>query len=123
MTCRGSIVREYCRTKSGTSHILKEDLENTTSFFIYQARDTLHTTTTCETTDGWLGDTYAVCKRVLEGEGKPSHTLNVIPKDLTMALGTALSEALEGKEVNHIVVQVERKEKYLSAFAASRHSV
>ena len=30
--------------------------------------------------------------------------MNVIPKDLAMALGTALSEALEEEEVNHIVV-------------------
>jgi len=60
MTCRGSIVREYYKMKSGASHILKEDLENTTSFFINQAGDTLYTTTTCETTNGWLGDSYAV---------------------------------------------------------------
>jgi len=64
MTCRGSIIREYYKTKNGASHILKEDLENTTSFFIDQSGDTLHTTTTCETTNGWLGDTYAVCKRM-----------------------------------------------------------
>ena len=46
------------------SHILKEDLENTTSLFVDQARDTLHATTTRETTDGRLGDTYMVCKTV-----------------------------------------------------------
>lgn len=40
----------------------------------------------------------------MEGEGEPSHTLNVIPKDFTMALSTTLSETLEAKEVNHIVV-------------------
>jgi hypothetical protein len=39
------------------SYILEEDLKNTTGLFVDQARDTLHTTTTCETTDGWLGDT------------------------------------------------------------------
>jgi hypothetical protein len=46
------------------SHILKEDLENTTSLFVDQTRDTLHTTTTRETTNGRLGDTYSMCKRV-----------------------------------------------------------
>ena len=65
MTCRGWIIKQNYKTKSETSHILKEDLENTTSFFIDQARDTLHTTTTCETTNGWLGDAYAECKRML----------------------------------------------------------
>jgi len=40
-----------------TTYILQEDLENTTSFFVDQARDTLDTTTTGETTDGGLCDT------------------------------------------------------------------
>ena len=40
-------------------------------------RDTLDTTTTSETTDGGLGD-----------------TLNVVTKNLSVALGTALAETL-----------------------------
>lgn len=40
-------------------------------------RDTLNTTTTCETSDGRLGD-----------------TLNVITENLAMTLGTALAETL-----------------------------
>jgi hypothetical protein len=59
------------------THILKEDLENTTGFLVDETRDTLHTTTTCETTNGRLGD-----------------TLNVITKNLAVTLGTTLSEAL-----------------------------
>ncbi len=34
-----------------TDNVLQENLEDTTSFFVNQARDTLHTTTTSETTD------------------------------------------------------------------------
>ena len=50
------------------------------------------------------------CVRGCRRRGRrASHTLNVIPKDLAMALGTALSEALEKEEVNHIVVKVKGK--------------
>ncbi len=77
------------------THVFKEYLENTTSLFIDQTRDTLHTTTTRQTTDGRLSDTYLAYKgRSREGYSNPQHTLNVVPKDLTMALGTALSETL-----------------------------
>lgn len=65
----------------------EEDLENIAGFFVDETRDALHTATTGQTANGWLGD-----------------TLDVIPQDLAMALGTALS-------------------KTLTAFAASRHSV
>lgn len=40
-------------------------------------RDTLDTTTTCETADGWLGD-----------------ALDVVAQDLPVTLRTALAEAL-----------------------------
>ena len=40
-----------------TTYVLQEDLENTTSLFIDQTRNTLDTTTTSETTDGGLCDT------------------------------------------------------------------
>ena len=37
------------------THVLEEDLEDTTGLFIDETRDTLHTTTTSETTDSlWL---------------------------------------------------------------------
>lgn len=56
--------KKKSNSKKQMSHILKEYLENTTSLFVDQARDTLHTTTARETTNGRLGDTYSVCKRV-----------------------------------------------------------
>ena len=77
-----------------TNDTLEEGLEDTTCLFVdhwsllvYEGvnqrtarlrtgRDTLDTTTTCETANGGLGD-----------------TLDVVSQDLTMALGTALSEA------------------------------
>jgi hypothetical protein len=37
--------------------VLEESLEDTTGLFVDHGRDTLDTTTTGETTDGWLGDT------------------------------------------------------------------
>jgi hypothetical protein len=60
-----------------TDHVLKKDLEDTTGLFVDETRDTLDTTTTCETTDSGLGN-----------------TLDVIAKDLAMTLGAALSESL-----------------------------
>ena len=54
-----------------------EDLEDTTGLLVDEAGDTLDTTTTCETADSGLGD-----------------TLDVVTKNLPVALGTTLSEAL-----------------------------
>jgi len=39
------------------AYILKEDFQNTTGLFVNQTRDTLHTTTTSETTNSRFGDT------------------------------------------------------------------
>lgn len=36
----------------GMSYILEEDLQDTTSFFVDETRDTLDTATTSKTTDG-----------------------------------------------------------------------
>jgi len=44
------------RKQSGTN-ILEEDLKNTTSLLVNETRDTFHTTTTSEATDGRLRDT------------------------------------------------------------------
>jgi len=44
------------REQSGT-HILEENLKNTTSLLIDETRDTFHTTTTSEAADGRLRDT------------------------------------------------------------------
>ena len=58
-----------------TDHVLEEDLENTTSLLVDEARDTLDTTTASETTDGGLGD-----------------ALDVVSQNLPVALGASLSE-------------------------------
>ena len=60
-----------------TDNVLKEDLEDTTSLFVNETRDTLHTTTTGQTTDSRLGN-----------------SLDVIAQNLTMTLGSSLSESL-----------------------------
>jgi hypothetical protein len=44
---------------------LKEDLEDASGLLVDQARDTLDTSSSCETSDGGLGDTLAV-----EGESE-----------------------------------------------------
>ena len=56
---------------------LEEGFEDTARLLVDHGRDTLDTTTTRQTADGGLGD-----------------TLDVVTKNLAMALGTALAEAL-----------------------------
>jgi len=56
---------------------LEEGFEDTARLLVNHGRDTLDTTTTRQTADGGLGD-----------------TLDVVTKNLAMALGTALAEAL-----------------------------
>ena len=72
---------------SVTDDVLKEDLEDTTGLLVDETRDTLDTTTTSETANSGLGD-----------------ALDVVAKDLPVALGSALSESL-------------------TTFTASRHDV
>ena len=60
-----------------TDHVLQEHLENTAGLFVDETGDTLHTTTASQTTDSGLGD-----------------TLDVVTKDLPVALSTSLSETL-----------------------------
>ena len=57
-----------------TDNILKEYLQDTTGLLVDKSGDTLDTTTASQTADSGLGD-----------------TLDVIPKDLAMALGAPLS--------------------------------
>ena len=57
--------------------VLEEDLEDRAGLLVDEARDTLHTTTASETADGGLGD-----------------ALDVVAKDLAVALGAALAESL-----------------------------
>ena len=58
-----------------TDHVLQKHLENTASLFVDETGDTLHTTTTSQTTDCGLGD-----------------SLDVVAEDFPVALGTSLSE-------------------------------
>ena len=59
-----------------TDDVLKEDLEDTTGLLVDQARDTLDTSTSRQTTDGGLGD-----------------TLNVITQYFAMTLSASLAES------------------------------
>ena len=62
---------------SVTNDRLEEGLENTASLLVNHCRDTLDTTTACETTDGGLGD-----------------TLNVVTQNLAVTLSTTLAKTL-----------------------------
>ena len=54
--------------------VLKEDLKDTTGLFVDKTRDTLDATSSCQSSDGRLGD-----------------ALDVISQDLSVTLGTTLS--------------------------------
>ena len=56
---------------------LEEELEDTASLLVDEARDTLHSTSAGQTPDGGLGD-----------------ALDVVAKDLAVTLGSSLSESL-----------------------------
>lgn len=60
-----------------TDDALKENLEDCASLLINEARDTLHTSTASKTANGRLGD-----------------ALDVVTKDLAMALSTTLAKTL-----------------------------
>jgi hypothetical protein len=76
--CSHSLSASVFRVSDGiTDDILKKDLENSTSLFVNETRNTLDTTTTSETTDSGLGD-----------------SLDIVTKDLAMTLGASLSESL-----------------------------
>ena len=49
--------------QAGT-HVLEEDLEDTTGLLVDEAGDTLHTSTTGEAADGGLGDTCTQCQQL-----------------------------------------------------------
>ena len=68
------------------THVLEEDLEDTTSLLVDETGDTLHTTTACKTANSRL-----------------CNALNVIAKNLAVTLSTTLSEALESKSVGEDV--------------------
>ena len=73
-----------------TDDILEEDLEDSTGFFVDQSRNTLDTTSTRQTTDGGLGN-----------------TLDVITQDLSVTLGSSLSESLSSfSSSGHVVLVI-----------------
>lgn len=87
------------------THVLKEDLEHAASLLVNETRDTLHTTTTCEATNSRLCD-----------------SLDVVAKNLPVALRTALSESFstlsnDARVLKWTVFHLERN----TYFSASRH--
>ena len=70
--------------------VLEEDLQHAASLLVDQARDTLHTSTSRQTANGWLGD-----------------ALDVVSQHLPVALGTALSQSLASfSSSRHIVASI-----------------
>ena len=67
----------FCVGDGIPDDVLEEHLEDTTGLLVDEARDTLDTSTTCQTADGRLGD-----------------TLDVITQHLAMTLSATLSESL-----------------------------
>ena len=51
-----------------TDDVLQENLEDTTGLFVDEARDSLDTATTSQTTDGRLGDTQGPVSRIVKYE-------------------------------------------------------
>ena len=99
-----------------TDDILQEHLQHSTSLLIDETADALHTATTSETTDGWLGD-----------------SLDVIAKNLPVALGASFSESFASfstsrhyeRYVVGLFLEVERRksddqQSVLVAFVESR---
>ena len=60
-----------------TDDVLKENLEDTSGLFVDESGDTLDTSSSCQSSDGRLGD-----------------TLDVITQNLPVTLGASLSESL-----------------------------
>ena len=60
-----------------TDDVLEEDLENSAGLFVDQATDTLHPTSSCQSTDSGLGD-----------------SLDVITQNLSVPLGTSFAKTL-----------------------------
>ena len=75
----------------GGTHVLEENLENTTGLLVDETRDTLDTTTAGKTTNSGLGNTW----NAMSEPSKPPlglHTLDVVTKNLAVTLSTALSK-------------------------------
>ena len=79
-----------------------QDLEDTSGLLVDQARDTLDTSSSSETSDSGLGDTPA--ESALRVGLARYGSLDVVSKDLPVSLGSTLAESL-------------------AAFSSSRHVV
>ena len=82
-----------------TDHVLQENLEDTSGLFVDESRDTFDTTSTSQSSDGWLGD-----------------TLDVVSQNLAMTLGASLSESLASfASSRHFVelISIGREESFL----------
>ena len=74
--CSDSLAASVLTVGHGiTDHVFQEDLQDTTNLLVDQATDALHTTTASQAADCGLSD-----------------ALNVVAKNLAMALGTTLSQ-------------------------------
>ena len=107
------------RTSIETTYIFEEDLENTTSLLINETRDTLHTTSTCKTTDSRFCDTCNHFQRLEQSQSWVGFTLDVVAQNLAVTLSTTLSESLF--PVVSPIFFKHKGQLYLSAFSASRH--
>merc|ERR1712045_587600 len=45
--------------------IFQEDFQNSSGFFVNKSRDSFHSSSACQSTDGWLGDTLDVISQHL----------------------------------------------------------
>merc|ERR1719370_86506 len=57
-----------------SDYIFQKDFEDTSGFFVDQAGDTFDSSSSCQSSDGWFGD-----------------TLDVITKNLSVTFGSSLS--------------------------------
>jgi hypothetical protein len=86
-----------------TDDVLEEDLEDTASLLVDEARDTLDTATTSETTDCGLGDTLDVVTKLWwRGKGRREGSAKkkkweretTTTHNLAVTLGSSLAESL-----------------------------
>ena len=57
--------------------VLEEDLQDSSGLFVDESRDSFHSTSSGQSSDGWLGD-----------------ALDVVSQNLSVTLGASLSESL-----------------------------
>ena len=73
--CDGLPLGVFCVSNSVPDNVLQENLQNSSGFLVDEARYTLHTTTSCQSSDGGLG-----------------YTLDVVPKYFSVTLGAPFAQ-------------------------------